>query len=202
MLLSYSKNNLPHAAAEGLEIDRQTDSVNQAERKWRAEGRLQIRNKEVCLDFKKSSKERKKRPPSKRARKPGLWGQLVSSGAHEYQCLKICFRFLAGIFFAGFVFLVILYSRDVEFKWPGETFNLWASCLSNKFCPKNVSVLGKRGSNFSPGLHGSTIFQVAFEFTSFEVPVQYASGLKEAHPHSNLRVLTLPSLQVSSNEIK
>ena len=55
-----------------------------------------------------------------------------------------------------------------------------------------------------PGLHGSTSFEVASKFASFDIlalPVQHASGLKEAHPYSNLRVLTLPSLKVSSNEI-
>ena len=55
------------------------------------------------------------------------------------------------------------------------------------------------------GLPGSTTFEVASEFASFDVmslPVQYASGLKEAHPHSNLRFLTIPSLEVSSNKIK
>ena len=46
------------------------------------------------------------------------------------------------------------------------------------------------------GLHGSTTLEVAFEFASFDIvalPVQHASGLQEAHPHSNSRFLTLPS---------
>ena len=55
-----------------------------------------------------------------------------------------------------------------------------------------------------PGLPGSTTFEVASEFASFDImalPVQYASGIKEALPHLNLRFLTLPSLEISSNEI-
>ena len=51
----------------------------------------------------------------------GLCGKLVSSQAHEFRCLKNSFRLLAGILFAGIVFLIILYQRDVEFRWPGET---------------------------------------------------------------------------------
>ena len=50
---------------------------------------------------------------------------------------------------------------------------------------------------FKAGLHGNTIFQVASEFASFNVmaiPVQYASRL-------NLRILTLPNLEASSNKI-
>ena len=56
----------------------------------------------------------------------------------------------------------------------------------------------------SSGLPGSTTFEVASKFASFDVmalPVQYASSLKEAPSHSNLHILTLPSLEASRNEI-
>ena len=50
------------------------------------------------------------------------------------------------------------------------------------------------------GLPGSTSYATAFEFASFDVmalPVQNASGQKEALPLQNMRVLKLPGLKVT-----
>ena len=79
----------------------------------------------MFFSLREASTTKRKKPRPGGGKKRGLCGKLFSSGKTEYVALKTICRFFAGLIFAGIVFLIILYQRDVKFEWPGEVYRFW-----------------------------------------------------------------------------